>query len=329
VFTSPGYYVPLKNIRLTIIAISAVMMVFGVCLYGIYVPVGDASAEPVTVSIRPGYGVSRIASSLKDAGLIRSTWLFVAYVLAAGQEKDLQAGTYVLSPNSSLAALAETIAQGKAEPTDITVTIKEGMNVWEIDDALAEAKLIGRQGAFATKYRSSEGMLFPETYRFAPDASITDIGTRLLKTFLERSGRPSPEQVIKASILEKEAKTKEDMRMVAGIIERRLREGIALQIDASVAYGWCLRTIVKGSDCDVTQAPIASEIKVDGPYNTYTRRGLPEGPISNPGRIALWAAANPLPSDFLYYLSTRDGSQIIYSKTLQEHLLNRRKYLGF
>jgi len=104
-----------------------------------------------------------------------------------------------------------------------------------------------------------------------------------------------------------------------------------LQIDATVAYGWCLRRWLPMSstaNCDVTQAPIALEIKTDGPYNTYTRPGLPEGPIGNPGLQALEAAKHPKASDYLYYLSTRDGSDIIFSKTLDEHLKNRAKYLG-
>jgi len=81
-------------------------------------------------------------------------------------------------------------------------------------------------------------------------------------------------------------------------------------------------------NCDVTFQGPAIEIKIDGPYNTYTRKGLPVGPISNPGLKAINSALNPQTSDYLYYLSTRDGSQIIYSKTAGEHGGDRKKYLG-
>ena len=80
--------------------------------------------------------------------------------------------------------------------------------------------------------------------------------------------------------------------------------------------------------CDVSQVPVGAEIKIDGPYNTYTRAGLPPAPIANPGIITIQAALNPAKSDYLYYLSTRDGSRIIFSKTAAEHAANRRKYLG-
>jgi UPF0755 protein len=129
-------------------------------------------------------------------------------------------------------------------------------------------------------------------------------------------------------MLEKEAKTSHDMALVAGIIYKRMEIGMLLQIDATVAYGWCLRSAGLGRDCDVTQAPIALELGIDGPYNTYLRAGLPAGPISNPGIQALEAAANPSTSDYLFYLSTRDGSRIIYAETHEEHLQNRREHLG-
>jgi UPF0755 protein len=139
--------------------------------------------------------------------------------------------------------------------------------------------------------------------------------------------------LLKASILEKEARREEDMRLVAGVIENRLDRGMLLQIDATVSYGACLRKfqsliVSKLKDCDVSQIPVGAEIRIDGPYNTYTRKGLPPGSIANPGIKAIQAVLNPTKSDYLYYLSIRDGSQMIFSKTAAEHAANRRKYLG-
>ena len=135
----------------------------------------------------------------------------------------------------------------------------------------------------------------------------------------------------RASILEKEARSEEDMRLVAGIIRNRLAKKMPLQIDATVSYGACLRRFVAGNfkkDCDVTQMPVGAEIRIDSEYNSYMRSGLPVGPIANPGITAIQAVLNPQSSDYFYYLSTRDGSQMIYSKTATEHAANRRKYLG-
>jgi UPF0755 protein len=135
----------------------------------------------------------------------------------------------------------------------------------------------------------------------------------------------------RASILEKEARREEDMRLVAGVIRNRLARKMPLALDATVAYGACLRKAVAVSfkkDCDVSQVGIGAEIHIDSRYNSYLRAGLPPGPIANPGIQAIQAVLNPQKSDYLYYLSTRDGSRLIFAKTAAEHAANRRKYLG-
>lgn len=289
-------------------------------------------------TVQPGWGGGRIASELQRAGLIR--WAPVMIVIANYTDTgdSLKAGTYALSPSMSTREIVRILAAGEALSTDIVVTIPEGMNVWEIDDLLASQRLIV-PGSFARTYSANEGMLFPDTYRF--DKSLVDnageyanarvIGSVLRNAFDAKARGYTNVQIVIASMLEKEAKSAEDMALVAGIVIERQKLGMPLQIDATVAYGWCLARwlpISNNRNCDVTQAPIATEIKIEGPYNTYTRTGLPKGPISNPGLKALDAAAHPKASPYLYYLSTRDGSDIIYSKTLSEHLVNRRKYLG-
>lgn len=300
----------------------------------------DSHLENVAeFTVEPGQGLIVIAQNLKSAGFIRSSQVFVFYANIRGVTRDLKAGTYLLSPAMSVPYITKLIVQGKGLSSDIEVTIPEGMNAWEIDWLLADKKLIV-PGSFARIYQAEEGKLFPETYRFAKSiadhageyANARTIGDILLEEFDSRARSYSREELVIASILEKEAKSAEDMALVAGIIAKRRELGMPLQIDATVAYGWCLQRWLPMSsnlNCDVTQAPIATEIKVKGDYNTYTQIGLPKGPISNPGLKALKAAANPESSPYLYYLSTRDGSQLIYSKTLSEHLVNRREYLGF
>jgi len=138
------------------------------------------------------------------------------------------------------------------------------------------------------------------------------------------------DQIIIASMLEREVQSDEDMRLVAGIMYKRMEIGMPLQIDATVAYGACLRQAEEnnfGKNCDTSFIGVAREIPIDSKYNTYTRKGLPDGPISNPGLRAIDAAKNPKESPYLYYLSTRDG-ETIFSRTGAEHEANRRKYLG-
>jgi UPF0755 protein len=296
------------------------------------------TAEPTEVVIPPGTGASATSRILERAGVIRHWAAFSVYATVTGNAASLQAGRYLLCSCDSVPMLVRTLVHGDALTDDVVLTVPEGMNVWEIDELL-QAKGLIVPGSFARIWQESEGVLFPDTYRLDRTvASAADefgnadvIGTVLRTAFDGKASAYSAEQVIVASMLEKEAKKPEDMALVAGIIARRRELGMPLQIDATVAYGWCLRRwlpMSSAANCDVTQAPLATEIKVDGPYNTYTRAGLPAGPISNPGIAALEAAADPESSDYLYYLSTRDGSEIIYSKTLDEHNRNRAKYLG-
>ena len=296
-------------------------------------------AQPRQFTVQPGWGGGRIASELQRAGLIRSTFAMIIVTNLTHTGDSLKAGTYMLSPAMSTQEIVRTIAAGEALSTDIIVTVPEGKNAWEIDVLLSAQHLIV-PGSFARQYRDSEGGLFPDTYRFAADVASHSkeygnaavFAAAFRAEFERKASVYTEQQIITASILEKEAKTPEDMSLVAGIMAERMKRGMPLQVDATVAYGWCLARWLPMSNnrnCDVTQAPIATEIKVDGPYNTYTRTGLPKGAISNPGLSALQAAAHPKTSPYLYYLSTRDGSQLIYSRTLAEHLRNRLKYLGF
>ncbi|MCC6934348.1 MAG: endolytic transglycosylase MltG [Candidatus Yanofskybacteria bacterium] len=289
----------------------------------------DDGAAPRAVVIPKGIGAAGIARTLQREGVIRHWIGFSAYVALTNRAHELQAGTYLLCPCDPVPVIAGMIAAGEALSDDVMVTVPEGVNAWELDRIFHSAGLLARTGQFSRVAGSAEGSLFPETYRFAKDATVSDIVDRMKAEFGKRAGTLRRDELVIASMLEKEAKSAEDMALVAGIIRERMRRGMPLQIDATVAYGWCLRTVGYAGACDVTQAPIASELKIDGPYNTYTRAGLPAGPIANPGIQALSAAAHPKDSPYLYYLSTRDGSQLIYSKTLEEHLRNRAKYLGF
>lgn len=317
-----------KAHRIRAALIGAVLGAVVIFLF-LLLPVRPGSLATVTFVVEPGQGTTVIAHDLKSSGLIRSEQAFSFWVNLSGNTRRLQAGSYILSPGMNAPRIASIIASGQGISTDISVTVPEGTNIWDLDRILASSGLPIQTGRFSAQERSQEGRLFPETYRFAKDAGVWDVATRMTGEFQLKASAYTFREIIIASILEKEAKTAEDMAIVSGIIQKRLTARMPLQVDATVAYGWCMRTVVFGVDCDVTQAPIATEIKIDGPYNTYTRAGLPVGPISNPGLQALGAAANPKDSPYLYYLSTRDGSQLIYAQTLDEHLKNRLKYLGF
>jgi len=345
-------------IVLVIIGIFFVWFVFAL----IQSPLGIARE----VVINEGQGVSAIAGVLKREKVIESELAFIVYTVVTGNEKKLQAGRYVFGPGTTIPAVVNALVNGIAESDDIVVTIPEGFNVFDIDNRLTLLGLT-KAGEFAGRYYADEGWLFPDTYRLESQKSkvksqnlevknqngnvkienkpeiVNELAEKMKNNFKNKTdellGKLNIEEqnkiLIIASLLEKEAKNEEDMRLIAGILEKRLALGMMLQIDAAVAYGACLRNFQfsipnfqTAKYCDVSQVSVGAEIKIDGPYNTYTRVGLPPGPIANPGLKAIRAALDPLKSEYLYYLSTRDGSQVIFSKTASEHAANRRKYLG-
>ncbi len=297
--------------------------------------------EPKEIVIKEGEGAYAIADSLKKEGVIENKYVFIAYTFITGNEKKLQAGRYLFKPGTTVTDIINSIASGLAEPDDIVLTIPEGFNVWEIDKRLTSLGLIA-EGQFAKKYQAQEGEFFPDTYRFNKKGETVDTIAEKIKNHLNLkfkelslvfSSLVLQDTLTRASILEKEARSEQDMRLVAGVIRNRLAKKMPLEIDATVAYGACLRifknlNISKLKDCDVSQIGVGAEIRIDSAYNSYKRAGLPLGPIANPGIQAIQAALNPQNSDYLYYLSTRDGSKLIFSKTSAEHAANRRKYLG-
>lgn len=321
----------------------------------LYVPKGRGDGLTRELVIVKGDGSSKVARLLAEEGLIRSRYFFLSYLILTGREKDLKAGRYLLSSKMNMVEIARILTQGLAESDDVEVIIPEGFNVWEIDRKLTEAGLIQARDFFK-QAGAREGQLFPDTYRISKhetgnpekasgprgftgikqdaEGHISELIAKMEENFKRKGGKVDREQLIIASMLEKEVRLSEDMALVAGIIYQRLALGMRLQIDASVAYGACLEEVQNGKGealypggCDVTQVNLMKWIKVDGPYNTYTRLGLPAGPVSNPGERAINAALHPQKSDYLYYLSARDG-RTIFSKTAEEHERNRRKYLG-
>ena len=281
------------------------------------------------ITLESGLGLKTIATILKENNFIRSKYLFMLYVMALGQDDNLKAGNYKLNYSYSIPEVAYIISGGFSESDDVVVTIPEGYNIWEVDERLFEVGLNPRR-EFAQKFYLREGYLFPDTYRFKKTATIDEIEQKMEQTFVAKAGLPSSQVRIMASMLEKEAQTTEDMELIAGILLKRFHLGMKLQIDATVGYGWCLTRSLQNNfsrPCDVTQAPIAFELVKDGVFNTYARTGFPPRPISNPGVDAIEAAKRPKTSDYLYYLTTRNG-EMIYSKTGAEHEANRRKYLG-
>ncbi len=311
------------------IAIAA-LSVFCVLLAFILVPKPNHINHFV---IEPGSGARAITGKLSYEHVIWSKYPFLLYVGLTHSHGHLQAGDYDIPPSVSIWHLVRIFTSGKTRDVGVSVTIPEGSDVAGVDHILSILHLVGG-GQFLHKALQLEGFLFPDTYYIDPKTSIESIIDRLQANFKSKtqnlfSGMSTDDikkTVIIASILEKEVKTDNDMRLVSGIIQRRLSLGMPLQIDATVLYGQCLRYYVKGSQCNQQSINVTKALSEESLYNTYRHSGLPPGPISNPGLVALYAALHPTKSDFLYYLTTRQG-KAIFSRNFEEHQKARLKYL--
>lgn len=214
--------------------------------------------------------------------------------------------------------------------TDVTVTIPEGLTSAEIDKILADAGVVPAGSVLAIAERDErEGYLFPDTYRFRPNTDPEAVVARLVATWDEKASpiladdpASTREYLIVASLLEREVRDPEDQRVVAGIIEKRLEEGMPLQIDATICY------VKKLESPEAPCYPItAVDLTNASPYNTYLYRGLPPGPIGNPGASALSASIDAQASPYWFYLSDPATSRTIFSATNEEHERNKDLYL--
>ncbi|MCF7847010.1 MAG: endolytic transglycosylase MltG [Candidatus Gracilibacteria bacterium] len=293
------------------------------------------SPTRVSFTIPRGSSLSTIAEILEDKELVRDAWSFKMWARWKGLASDFQAGEYVIPRNLTFSELGDFLQHGKSE--EIRVTIPEGSTVRQIDRILAKKALI-EPGEFEEcanfcdlgfRISSLEGFLFPSTYYVNPTTfSNKKFIQRLYRTFqsqideirtdIQESGRTLEEVVIVASMIEREAygDSFSEKQMIADVIWKRLDERIHLGIDATTRY-----------ELDEWQRPLYTEdFEKDSPYNTRRNLGLPPTAISNPGLDSLRAAANPIDTEYYYYLHDRSG-QVHFGRTLDEHNANKRKYL--
>ncbi|MFH1894785.1 MAG: endolytic transglycosylase MltG [Patescibacteria group bacterium] len=263
-----------------------------------YSPLNSSVKEEIIFTIEKGEGVKEIAQNLESKGLINLAPVFCGYVLIAGASGKLQAGTYLLSPSEmNIPDIVKKFTAGDIAKEKLT--FPEGFNADQIYQRLS-----GVTEANLTDLKGHEGYLFPDTYEIPYRISSQEIikimtdnfdkKTAGLESEIAKQGKTINDVVIMASLLEREVKTKEEKELAAGLLWKRLRAGMPLQVDVSP--------------------------------ETYERRGLPENPICSPGLESITAAVYPKASQYWYYLSTPEG-KTIFSKTLKEHNIARAKYL--
>lgn len=275
------------------------------------------------IVIESGQSLATVAYELEAKGVIRSPLMFWLYMRLTGGERTLNAGAYYFPEPLSALAVADRVRFGETGIESIKVTLPEGLSVREMGEALSAALPSFDEARFVALGKEYEGYLFPDTYFILPGTSPEEVIELMRQTFLSRTENLVLEEnltleevVTMASILEREANNEEDMRIVAGILWKRIESEMPLQVDAVFGY-------IKGKS---GYAPSGTDLDIDSPYNTYRNKGLPPGPIGNPGMTALTAALTPTESPYLYYLTGRDG-RMYWARTFEEHKENRRLYL--
>ena len=287
------------------------------------------SEGAVRVRIMPGSNVSSVAKQLADQGLSVSNASMQLVVRSLFLGKKLKAGVYDLNPGSSLANVAFKMARG--ESVKFSVTLVEGWTFEQFRravDAQKELKketkgLSGKQILMKLGVKEShpEGLFFPNTYLYEPGES--DLGIyqkayvamqeQLNKAWEARVGdsplKSSYDLLKLASIVEKETGHPEDRGLVSAVFNNRLRLGMKLQTDPTIIYG-----LGSAFDGDLRK----KDLLRDGPYNSYTRYGLPPTPIAMPGKASLLAAAQPANSKAIYFVAKGDGRSA-FSETLVAH----------
>ena len=294
-----------------------------------YWTVGNQASNPNARStkifvIQKGTSVREIGNSLKREGLIKDPVVFFVYIKLYGQDRKIQAGDYRLSSSMTLRGIVDELNHGTL---DRWVTLPEGIRAEEIADILRE-NIPSYNDLWRESLNNNEGYLFPDTYLIPKDADVDLVISIMRNNFASKikdlsildADQKLTRAIIIASLIEREAITDEEKPLISGVINNRLRRGMALDIDATIQY-------IKGREGAWWPQITTDDYKsVDSLYNTYLNPGLPPGPIANPGIEAIRAALNPQEHSYYFYIHA--AGKIYPARTVGEHQSNIKKYLN-
>ena len=327
----------LRHRRLWIVALIATTGILAaVWFLGTIQRPAAGNDEIVLVNIPRGTPFAQVVKLLDEKGLVRSRLLFRAMAYFYSAPQQIKAGEYEFSRALPQGEILRKLIDGDVKKH--TVVVPEGFTVRKIAERLAAKGLVDEKeflrltrdrdtlAALKIPAEGAEGFLFPDTYNF----DRTMDARTILKTMSDRfqvkvtgamiekaraQGLGLKDWVTLASIIEKETGRKDEMPLVSAVFRNRLRIRMPLQSDPTVIYG------IENFDGNLTR----KHLERQNPYNSYLNRGLPPGPICNPGMDALTATLNPAPVHYFYFVSRNDGSHQ-FSATLAEHNRYVRKY---
>jgi UPF0755 protein len=313
-----------------------ILMILALGLYGyLRVQLGPYGSGGV-VYIPKGHSVAQMAQVLKEAGLLRNTWVFSLWVRWEGVAHKLQAGEYEFPAQVTPPEIVEKLKRGDRLRRYLTVV--EGNSFTQIAAAMekagiapsAEVQRAFRDPKYLSKLgfpaQSLEGYLFPESYEYDRGTTLESLLDTMIATFqknydeeLRKRGQGAgwtiPQVVTLASIIEKETGLAAERPVISSVFHNRLKIGMPLQSDPTVIYG------LKRFDGNIRK----EDLRNPHPYNTYIHVGLPPGPIASPGKASLRAVLYPATTDYLFFVSKKDGSHH-FSATLEEHNAAVQRY---
>jgi UPF0755 protein len=335
---SAGFY------KRFIVAISALLMLI-LCVLGIWTAcdvvvyantAGSRNPRETLITVLPRQPLKTTADILVRLEIIRSPSYFYLYARSFGYARRIQAGEYLLSGVMTPRQILEMMSGGKTYLHKIT--IPEGYNLKEIAAAFAASGLVSESvmlhaakdphlcREWKIEADTAEGYLFPDTYSFPKGVSAGKILSTMVQRFwqiftpelaqqAEKAGLSIHEAVTLASIIEKETGSDSERPLVSSVFHNRLKRRMRLESDPTVIYG------IENFDGNITRRHLTTPT----PYNTYTRQGLPPGPIASPGVKSLLAAVYPAQNDYLFFVSRQDKTHQ-FSRTWDEHLKAVNRY---
>jgi UPF0755 protein len=281
---------------------------------------GPLAADRI-VNIPRGSGMRDIADMLSREGVIDQSWLFIGGVVVLKAREDLKAGEYEFKAHSSMRDVVATIVEGKVVAHQ--VSIPEGLTSEQIVARLLQDDIL----AGNLREIPREGSLLPDTYNFARGVTrdqmiqrMQQAQQRILRDVWDHRSADlplkTPEQlIVLASLVEKETGKPDERTRVAAVFVNRLKQKMRLQSDPTIIYG------LVGGKGTLGRPIMKSEIEQPTPYNTYVIDGLPPGPIANPGRASLEAAANPARTRELYFVADGSGGHV-FAESYEQHQKN-------
>ena len=296
-----------------------------------YRPMVVESSKANIIRIERPTTASSFAHLLYKRHFIASERWFLLLIRIQGLSSQLKAGVYEIKPGETALQFLYRVVSGDVLMLSFRIT--EGTTLQQVTEGLNHADDLVYQAAdwlpIVGSHSSAEGLLLADTYYYHPGSQakvVLALANRNLMQYLEYSWqqrcsdlpyRTSYELLIVASILEKEAALPEEKRLISGVIFNRLRKGMPLQMDPTVIYA--LGAGHQG-------ALVREDLSIDSPYNSYRYKGLPPTPIAMVGKDAIFAAAHPMKTDYLYFVARGDGTHQ-FSKTYEEQRQAIARYL--